>query len=148
MSTGLIDDQSRLVQVMAWCRKTTRHYLNLWRPRSLSSYGVTRPQWVMGILELYCVMWSSDDSVFDIKPLVTTVIKQSLLPALIILSVKVIIILVPLKETKKHYEILIFYIYGYLKPIWNWLQKSFDWSMDMGTMPLSEPMLATVNWTP
>ena len=40
------DDQSTLVQVMAWCRQATSHYLNQCWPRSLSSYGVTRPQWV------------------------------------------------------------------------------------------------------
>ena len=40
------DDQSTLVQVMAWCRQATSHYLSQCWPWSLSSYGVTRPQWV------------------------------------------------------------------------------------------------------
>ena len=40
------DDQSPLVQVMAWCRKATSHYLSQCWPRFLSPYGVTRPQWV------------------------------------------------------------------------------------------------------
>ena len=40
------DDQSTLVQVMAWCRQATSHYLSQCWPRSLSPYGVTRPQWV------------------------------------------------------------------------------------------------------
>ena len=40
------DDKSTLVQVMAWCRQAPSHYLNQCWPRSLSSYGVTRPQWV------------------------------------------------------------------------------------------------------
>ena len=31
---------------MAWCRQSTSHYLSQCRPRSLSPYGVTRPQWV------------------------------------------------------------------------------------------------------
>ena len=42
----LTDDQSTLVQVMAWCRQATSHYLNQCWPRSLLPYGVTRPQWV------------------------------------------------------------------------------------------------------
>ena len=40
------DDKSTLVQVMAWCRQATSHYLNQWWHRSMSSYGSTRPQWV------------------------------------------------------------------------------------------------------
>ena len=40
------DDYSTLVQAMAWCREATSHYLNQCWPKSLSSYGVTRPQWV------------------------------------------------------------------------------------------------------
>ena len=46
MSLDCTDDQSTLVQVMAWCRQATSHYLSqcwLW---SLSPYGLTRPQWV------------------------------------------------------------------------------------------------------
>ena len=46
MSLDLSDDQSTLVQVIAWCRQATSHYLSQWWPRSLSPYGVTRPQWV------------------------------------------------------------------------------------------------------
>ena len=30
---------------MAWCRQATSHYLNHCWPRSMSLYGVTRPQW-------------------------------------------------------------------------------------------------------
>ena len=44
MSLDLTDDKSTLVQVMAWCRQATSHYLRQWWPRSLSPYGVTRPQ--------------------------------------------------------------------------------------------------------
>ena len=40
------DDKSTLVQVMAWCRQAASHYLTQCCPRSLSPYGVTRPQWV------------------------------------------------------------------------------------------------------
>ena len=42
----LLDDKSTLVQVMTWCRRATCHYLSQCRPRSISPYGVTRPQWV------------------------------------------------------------------------------------------------------
>ena len=46
MSLDLTDDKSTLVQVMAWCRQATSHYLSQCWPRSLSPYGVTKPQWV------------------------------------------------------------------------------------------------------
>ena len=40
------DDQSTLVQLMAWCHQATSHYLGKCWPRYLLPYGVTRPQWV------------------------------------------------------------------------------------------------------
>ena len=42
----LTDDKSTLIQVMAWCRQATSHYLSQCWPSSLSPYGVTRPLWV------------------------------------------------------------------------------------------------------
>ena len=39
------DDKSTLVQVMAWCRQATSHYLSQSWPRYMLSYGITRPQW-------------------------------------------------------------------------------------------------------
>ena len=39
-------DKSTLVQVMAWCRQATSHYLSQSWLRYLSSYGVMRGQWV------------------------------------------------------------------------------------------------------
>ena len=42
MSLAFTDDQSTLIQVMAWCRQATSHYLNQCWPRSLSPYDVTR----------------------------------------------------------------------------------------------------------
>ena len=45
-SLDLSDDKSTLVQVMAWCRQATSHFLNQCWPRSLAPYGVIRPQWV------------------------------------------------------------------------------------------------------
>ena len=48
-----IFDNSTLVQVMAWCRQATSHYLSQCWPRSMPPYGVTMPQWVkITILEL------------------------------------------------------------------------------------------------
>ena len=40
------DAKSTLVQVMAWCRQATSHYLSQCWSRSMSPYGITRPQWV------------------------------------------------------------------------------------------------------
>ena len=45
MPLDLTDDKSTSVQVMAWCRQATSHYLNQCWPRSPTPYGVTRPQW-------------------------------------------------------------------------------------------------------
>ena len=50
MSLDFTDDQSTLVQVMAWCRQASSHYLSQCWPRYLSSYGVIRPQWVKGMM--------------------------------------------------------------------------------------------------
>ena len=52
MSLDFTDDQLTLVQVMAWCRQATSHYLSQCWPRSLSPSGVTRPQWVNGIVSM------------------------------------------------------------------------------------------------
>ena len=38
------DDKSTLVQIMAWCRKATSHYLNQCLPWTMSRYGVTKPR--------------------------------------------------------------------------------------------------------
>ena len=55
----LTDDESTLVQVMAWCRQATSHYLSQCWLSSLSPYGVTRPQWVnIGPgTDLFLVAW-------------------------------------------------------------------------------------------
>ena len=52
MSLDFTDDQSTLLQVMAWCRQATSHYLSQCWPWSLSPYGVTRPQWVNSLLDM------------------------------------------------------------------------------------------------
>ena len=41
------DSRSTMVQVMVWCRKATSHYLRQCWPRYMSTYGITRPQWVI-----------------------------------------------------------------------------------------------------
>ena len=47
MPHDLTEHKSTLVQVMAWCRKATSHYLSQCWPRPMSPYGVSRPQWVV-----------------------------------------------------------------------------------------------------
>ena len=46
MPQDLTDDKSTLVQVMAWYREATSHYLSQCWSRSMSPNGVTRLQWV------------------------------------------------------------------------------------------------------
>ena len=46
MSLDFTDDKSTLVQVMAWCRQATSHYLSQCWPRSVAPNGITRPEWV------------------------------------------------------------------------------------------------------
>ena len=46
MNACLIDDESTLAQVMAWCLTAPSHYLSQCWPRSISPYGLTRLQWV------------------------------------------------------------------------------------------------------
>ena len=43
---SLSDDESSLVQIMAWCHQATSHYLIQSWPRSMPSHDVTRPRWV------------------------------------------------------------------------------------------------------
>ena len=42
VNIGSGNDQSTLLQVMAWCHQATSHYLNQCCPRSLSPYDITR----------------------------------------------------------------------------------------------------------
>ena len=53
MPEDLPDDKSTLVQVMAWCRQATSHYLSQCWPRSVSPNGVTWPQWVKWCCQHY-----------------------------------------------------------------------------------------------
>ena len=40
------NEKSTLLQVMAWCHQATSHYLSWCWPKSMSPYGMIRPQWV------------------------------------------------------------------------------------------------------
>ena len=46
MQKNLTNEKSTLVQVMAWCRQATSHYLNQCWLRSTSPSSVTGSQWV------------------------------------------------------------------------------------------------------
>ena len=46
MPQNLGNEKLTLVQAMAWYHQATSHYLNKCWPRSMSPYGITRPQWV------------------------------------------------------------------------------------------------------
>ena len=69
MSMDLTDDESTLIQVMAWCRQATSHYLSQCWPRSLLPY-VIKPQWVKYVhhtiqwklhLEIIKTLWNCLD---------------------------------------------------------------------------------------
>ena len=46
MPQDLTGDKSKLIQVMAWCRQATSHYLNQCGPSLLMPCDITRSQWV------------------------------------------------------------------------------------------------------
>ena len=61
ISLDSTDDQSALVQVMAWCRQAAIHYLRWSWSRSRSPYGVTRPHWVNSLRpRQYCRHFAAD----------------------------------------------------------------------------------------
>ena len=45
-ATEPIDDMSTLLQVTDWCHQVTSRYLSQCWPRSISPYGMSRPQWI------------------------------------------------------------------------------------------------------
>ena len=65
MPVDLTDGKSTLVQDMAWCRQATSHNLSQYWPRSLTPYGVMRPQWWPSLMmhifvtQPQCVKWLS-----------------------------------------------------------------------------------------
>ena len=56
MSLDHTDDKSTLIQAMAWCRQATSHYLSQCWPRSVSPYGIIRPQWVNPMWQRVCIV--------------------------------------------------------------------------------------------
>ena len=64
MPQHVTDHESRLVQVMVWCRQATSHYLSQCWHRSLSPYDVTRPQWVKNMATDDLVMQGSKGPVW------------------------------------------------------------------------------------
>ena len=60
MSLDVTDDKSTLVQVMAWCRQATSHYLKQCWPRCMSPYGVNRPQCVNSYAKIILCMDSAN----------------------------------------------------------------------------------------
>ena len=46
MPQNLTDETLTLVQLIAWSRQARNHYLSQCSPRSVSPYGITKPQWV------------------------------------------------------------------------------------------------------
>ena len=59
MPQNIIDDKSTLVQVMAWCRQATSHYLSQCWLRSMSPYDVIRPQWVNKLVDILQTAFAS-----------------------------------------------------------------------------------------
>ena len=67
MSLDLTDDKSTLVEVMAWCRQATSHYLSQCWTRSMSPYGslghnkLTHKQWETRMCQTAnCGYWCLD----------------------------------------------------------------------------------------
>ena len=58
MPENSLDDKSTLVQVMAWCRQATSHYLSQCWPRSMLSYAISSPQWITEL----------NDNILDFSP--------------------------------------------------------------------------------
>ena len=63
-------DKSTLVQVMAWCRQATRHYLNQCWYRFMSPYGVTgsqRVKYSLGSGPCVCISLCDQWAVYTFK---------------------------------------------------------------------------------
>ena len=54
MQQNLANEKSTLLQMMAWCHQATSHCMSQCWPRSLSPYGITRPQWVKELAKVHC----------------------------------------------------------------------------------------------
>ena len=64
MPLNNFDNNSTLVQVIAWCCLATNHYLNQCRLSIMKPYGVTRPQWVPEPM-LICHHWDENSKLND-----------------------------------------------------------------------------------
>ena len=53
----IIDAKSTFVQIMAWCRQATSHYLRQCWPRSTPPYGIIRLQWVNSLWPSENICW-------------------------------------------------------------------------------------------
>ena len=62
LSLDLTDNKSTLVQVMAWCRQATSHYLSQCWLRSMSPYGVTGSQWAITLKQKHNGRHFPDDT--------------------------------------------------------------------------------------
>ena len=73
MSLDLNDGKSTLVQVMAWCRQSTRHYLSRCWPRSVPPYGLIKHKcvWVNWVIIGLVIGWLQVPvpRLFSTKPL-------------------------------------------------------------------------------
>ena len=69
MSLDFTEGKSTLVQVMAWCLQATSLYLSQCWPRSVSPYGVTRPQWVKStwFISWHLIIFSVVSGLLDIE---------------------------------------------------------------------------------
>ena len=56
---NLTDEESTLVEVMAWCRLATSHQLSQCLPGFLSPYAITRPPWVDTFATGLCFWWKN-----------------------------------------------------------------------------------------
>ena len=60
-----LDGEFTLVQLMAWCHQSPSHYLNHCWPSCITSYGITRVQWVNHLgVGMYILMYSGFAIVF------------------------------------------------------------------------------------
>ena len=53
LSLDLTDDKSALILLMVWCPQAARYFLSQCWLKSMSPFGVTRPQWLKSILFAY-----------------------------------------------------------------------------------------------
>ena len=128
------------VQVMAWCRQASSHYLSQCWPMSVSPYGITRPQWVNRLRPSDAIRQQKIASTLQCLKLM---VAQSPLATKNLAG--------PLKFDPGQVKIIIDYIRReiFLTFLGDW-EKILVWNTDIGsgngllpdgTKPLPEPML-------